>query len=476
MAPTSPAAALTRPVASALVTPPIALPPTASLADAVAAMRRDSAAAILVVDANRRPLGILTEADIARRVAFRLPPDAPVSAAMTAPVVTCAAGEGLWRAVAVMRARGFRVLPVVDDAGACTGMLSIVAAMTAAAGTLLAHLDALAGNEAAVKRAQAGLAMALLAEGIEAEAVVGLVSDINLDLHRMILERILAAHGTPPVPFTLLLMGSAGRGESLLRPDQDNGLILGDHADADAAAVDRWFIPFTEEFNGALDAAGFPLCTGGVMARNPLWRKTLPQWQAQFAYWARRRTGAALLYADIAFDFRPVWGDAAPAAALRRHLHGVLEATPALLAALAQQDEQLRVGLTFWGGFADDEPGAGTRTDLKLHGLMPLVAAARLLGLRQGVSETSTPGRLAAIAASGTLGAGEAGRLRAAFGVLLDAVLRQQLADHAAGAAPGNLVDTASLGKAERARLRDALRAVRSFSNTTWAGFTGRIF
>ncbi|HYF55724.1 MAG TPA: DUF294 nucleotidyltransferase-like domain-containing protein [Salinarimonas sp.] len=472
----SPAAALTRPVASAAALPPRLLPPGAPLREAVATMEREGVAAILVAGADRRPLGILTEADIARRVAFRLPPEAPVSAAMTAPVATCAAGEGLWRAVALMRTRGFRFLPVVDEAGACTGMLSIVEAMTAASGNLLAHLDALAGDEVAVKRAQAGLAATLLAEGLPAAEVVGLVSEINLDLHRLVLERVLAGHGPPPVPFTLLVMGSAGRGESLLRPDQDNGFILGDHADADAGAVDSWFIPFAEAYNAALDATGFPLCKGGVMGRNPLWRKTLPQWRAQFGYWARRRVGAALLFSDIAFDFRAAWGDAAPAVALRRHLHGVLEATPALLVALAQQNAQLSVGLTFWGGFADDEAGPGTRTDLKLHGLMPLVAAARLLALRQGVFEVSTPGRIAGIAATGALTAGEAERLTNAFVTLLDAVLRQQLADHAAGETPGNLVDTAALPKPERARLREALRAVRGFANTTWAGFTGRIF
>ena len=475
MASSSPAAALTRPVASAIVHPPLMLPPTATLAEAIAAMARGPSAAALIVDGDHRPIGILTEADVTRRVAFRLAPETPVSAAMTTPVVPCAAEDGLWRAVALMRTRGFRVLPVVDASGACTGMLSIVEAMTAASGNLLAHLDALAGDEAAVKRAQAGLAATLLAEGVAAPDVVGLVSEINLDLHRMILERVLATHRPPPVPFTLLVMGSAGRGESLLRPDQDNGFILGDHADADAAEIDRWFIPFAGAFNAALDAAGFPLCTFGVMARNPLWRKTLPQWRAQFAYWARRRVGAALLLSDIAFDFRAAWGDAAPAAALRRHLHGVLKATPAMLAALAQQNAQLTVGLTLWGGFADHEPGPGTRTDLKLHGLMPLVAAARLLALRQGVAAVSTPERIAGIAATGELTTAEAERLTEALGTLLDAVLRQQLADHAAGQIPGNLVDTTALEKAERTRLRNALRAVRGFANPTWADFTGRI-
>jgi signal-transduction protein with cAMP-binding, CBS, and nucleotidyltransferase domain len=278
------------------------------------------------------------------------------------------------------------------------------------------------------------------------------------------------------VPFALLVMGSAGRGESLLRPDQDNGMILADYPDAEHARIDAWFRAFATDFNAALVAAGFPACPGGIMAMNPLWRKTLPQWRRQLDYWAQRRCGAALLFADIAFDFRAVAGDAAPAAALRAHLSRLLAAQPALLAAMAAQNQGLTVGLTLWGGFTDDEPGPGTRTDLKLHGLMPLVAAARLMALREGIPATGTLARIEALARQGTIAPREAAALADAFDLLVDAVLRQQLADHAAGAEPGNLVDTAALPRPARTALRDALRAVRSFSRGCFGSFTGQLW
>jgi DNA polymerase-3 subunit epsilon/CBS domain-containing protein len=143
---------------------------------------------------------------------------------------------------------------------------------------------------------------------------------------------------------------------------------------------------------------------------------------------------------------------------------------------MAAQNATLTVGLTLWGGFTDDEPGPGTRTDLKLHGLMPLVAAARLLALREGIVATGTPERLAALAARSAISAREHAQLSLAFELLLEAVLRQQLADHAAGQPPGNLVDTAALGKEERTALRDALKAVRSFGRGANAGFTGQLW
>jgi CBS domain-containing protein len=469
--------ALLSPAGDAVAPSPPCLAPTATLAEALAAMGAARASAILAVDAAGRPVGILTEQDIARRVAFRLPPEAPLAAAMTAPVIGCPAGQGLWQAVALLRAHRLRHLPLLDAEGRCIGMLHRPEALEAASGAMLAHLDALAGDDATVKRAQAGLATALLADGLPATEVVALVSGINADLHRRILDRALAAEATPPpVPFTLLLMGSLGRGESLLRPDQDNGFILDDYDDAEHDRIDAWFRRVAERFCLGLAEAGFTLCTGGVMAMNPLWRKTRRQWRDQIGIWARKRTGAALLFADIFLDLRAGWGEAAPAEALRAEAIALLAAQPAWGAMLAAQGARLGVGLTLWGGFADDEPGPGTRTDLKLHGLMPLVAAARLAALRAGIAAAATPARLAGLATQGTLSAGDAARLQAAFATLLDAVLRQQLADLAAGLRPGNLVDTGAMPPAARAALKDALKAVRGFAKSTQAALTGAVW
>ena len=43
------------------------------------------------------------------------------------------------------------------------------------------------------------------------------------------------------------------------------------------------------------------MCPGGIMARNPLWRKTARQWRDQMGIWSNRRAGAALLFAAVFF-------------------------------------------------------------------------------------------------------------------------------------------------------------------------------
>jgi signal-transduction protein with cAMP-binding, CBS, and nucleotidyltransferase domain len=473
--------AFTRSVGAAMQPAPPCLAAETTVADAVAAMAAARQSSVLVVDEAGAVRGILTEQDIARRIAFRAAPETPLAAVMTAPVLGVSAEEPLWRAVGLMRLRRLRHLPVLDVASRPVGMLHRFETYAAASGSLLDTLEALAGEDdergfARTRAAQAGIARALLADGVAAADVIGVVSEINLDIHRLCLRRALAAMASPPpLPFTLLVMGSAGRRESFLFPDQDNGLILADRPDAEAAAVDAWFIPFAEDLNDRLAAAGFTLCTGGVMARNPLWRKTLGEWRAQFSLWISRRTPAALMFGDIAFDFSPAWGPLEPATALRAHLTRELAARPAFLAALAAEDAKFGVGLSFWGGFRDDEEGPGTRTDLKLHGLMPLVSSVRLLALQQGVAETGTRARLAALADRGAVTEGDRRALDDAFGRIVDALLRQQLSDLASGLPAGNLVDTAAMPKPDRSALRDALRAVASFQKTTIAGLSGGI-
>jgi len=480
-------AIFTQGVQAAMAPTPPLLPASMPLGEALARLAAEGQSSLIALDPAGGLAGILTEQDIARRVAFRLAPDQPVAAAITAPVLTVHADEHLYRAVGLMRQHHLRHMPVVDADGRPVGMLHLHEALAAASARLIGHIDSLAQDDslegfAATKRAQAGLARALLEDGVAATEIIGLVTEVNHDIHRKVLagliaEREAAGLGAPPVPFTLLIMGSGGRGESFLFPDQDNGFVLGPYPDDEHGRIDAWFRDFADEFNQRLDRVGFPLCKGHVMARNPLWRKTLDQWRGQFALWIERRSPTAVLFADIAFDFRSVWGPAEPVALLRAELSAALKRKPALLAIIAGDDARLTVPLGFWGGIQTE--GAGEhegRADLKLHGTMPLVAAVRLLALREGVAETGTLDRLAALTARGVVPEAQAAGLRLAFAVLVGALLRQQLDDFEAGQKVGNWVEVKRLSRTQQGVLRDALKAIGGFAKETRAAFTGQLW
>ena len=122
-------------------------------------------------------------------------------------------------------------------------------------------------------------------------------------------------------------MGSAGRGECLLAPDQDNGFILADYDDAAHPRIDAYFVPLAERFTQLLDAIRIPLCLGNVMATNPVGGSGSRMAQAGHRL-AAQAHGAQLLLSDILVDFQHVWGDAALSQALRRHIMQAIAGNP----------------------------------------------------------------------------------------------------------------------------------------------------
>ncbi len=462
----------------------LSVAPGSPIGEVLASLSAANASCALVVDSEGRLAGILTEQDIVRRIALRMSADTPVERAMTSPVKAIAGDDLLFRAVGRMRRERLRHMPVADRQGRPIGILDLNEALAAAAARMVGQIDRLTRDSSLdglteVKRAQAELAQDLLADNLPAPEIQALITDINFDLHRRVLDGIVATlraegWGEPPVAMTLLIMGSGGRGENFLLPDQDNGFILADYPDEDHTRIDAWFVALAERFTTSLDRVGFPLCKGNVMATNPLWRKTATQWRDQIWLWGERRSPVAVLFADIFMDFRDAAGESAPAKQLRDEITAMLARYPALLSAMAEDEMRRGVALGFFGGLkVDSDARHPGRIDLKLHGTLPLVGALRLYALRAGIAETGTLARLAALSAQGLISADDADELRAAFTIVTFVLLRQQLADFHAGHEVGNHVDPDALTRLERETLVDALKAIDRLRKRTRADFTG---
>jgi len=283
--------------------------------------------------------------------------------------------------------------------------------------------------------------------------------------------------GDPPLDYCTIVMGSGGRGESFLFPDQDNGFILADYDDDDHARVDAYFIELAERMTRALDAVGFPLCRGHVMATNPLWRKSLSQWRQQISLWMRRRSDVTVRLSDIFFDFRAADGTPSLAAKLRDHVTRVLARSPAYIRDMYTLQAEHKVALGLFGRLLTerDEHGA-ERLNLKYNGTLPLVEGVRLLALGNGVPETATLARIDALHGKGVLDADDRDYLGGAFRLITDLMLRQQIADFRAGRAVGNWVPLATLSRRERDMLADGFGAIEKFRERLRGDITGDVF
>lgn len=455
--------------------PPVAVPPDLTVAELVRLMMDRRISSVFVADGGElraADSGIVTERDVMRAIAAGggAALALPAAAIASRPLATVEAEDFAYRAIGRMNRLKVRHLGVADADGRLVGALSARDLLRARASDALMLGDAVeaADSPAALAAAFARMpvvARQLVQEDVPAREVAAVISHeiaaltgraARLAEARMAEE----GHGPPPVAYAVLVLGSVGRGESLLAADQDNAVVTAVPPDPDAA--DRWFARFGGHLADALDAAGVAYCKGGVMAKNPAFRGSIDDWRARISAWLGRNRPEDLLAVDIFYDFRPVHGDMELAARLFDDAYEAAHRAPVLAMLLAGQIEGHRPPLTLLGGFRTEQG----RVDLKKGGLFPVVAAARCLAMRHDIRLRGTRERLEAVRRLQIGSDADLARWTEAHAVILDAILRQQLADIAAGRPPGNRVDPAILGRDGQRRLKEALTALGTVATT----------
>lgn len=452
-------------VGEAMSSPAVTAPPDATLARAAQLMSARAVSSVLVVDDVGRLLGIVTGYDLALAVAESgaAALERRLDAIMARPVATVPSDAFLYAALARMARRGFRQLAVTDPAsGQVVGVISAGALLKERANQALMLGDEIAearsGAEMAQIRARLpALARALLAEKLSALDTAAVLSAVLRDMSARAAELAAEAmrregKGEAPATWCYLVLGSGGRGESLLAADQDNALVHAGREKED----DAWFAELGRRASDMLNEAGIPYCRGKVMASEPSCRHSLVGWRAQIEHWAANPDEAALLSVDIFFDFDPVFGDRALARRLRDMALAAAGRAPLLLARLGAALTERVGALNMFGGFRTEAGRAG----LKRGGLLPLTAGARVLALKLGLAATSTPARLEAAAKAGLLNENDLAGLLEGLELISRTILEQQILDLEVGQAPSARIEVKRLTRFERQRLKEALRLV----------------
>jgi CBS domain-containing protein len=379
-------ASMLAPLKSVLHRAPVACTAETTLGEAARRMHAERVGSIVVADAQGLPLGIFTTVDLLESMAQDVPLVARIDARMTPRPVTLEEEATLADAALAMARHGFRHVVVTRD-GKLAGVVSerdLFALQRLGLRRTAERIRAAARLEHLVEAARdiRQLARHLLAQGVAAGALTAMVSALNDALTQRVIERAAARH-SPGGAWCWLALGSEGRMEQTFVTDQDNALIV----EGEKAA----FLPFADQVNRELDACGYPLCKGEIMARNPRWCLRPEEWRRAFDGWMRNTDPEALMHAGIFFDFRALAGEARLAGALRDALLAQSRATPAFLRGMAQAALQgARPPLGLLADFSAGE------LDLKLAGARPFVDAARVLALAAGRGETNTAARLQA--------------------------------------------------------------------------------
>lgn len=433
--------------------------------------QRGDGAVVVVDPLSQLPLGVLTAVDLLRLIGVEgVSPDTPAVTVMTAGISVLPADAPIQRAATLMVRTDVRHLVLVGPDGRFAGLVAqsdlyslhtsqvdgLVRAITAAP-----DIATLAGRAGEIR----GLAGRLLASGVTADAVCHWLSTLNDLVALQAIDLIEPQFELPLVPWCWMLFGSEGRFEQTLFTDQDNGIIFVPQA-SDAPALEKEtealrqaFLPFALAVNQALDACGFPLCAGEIMASNPKWCLSLAEWQGRFRQWMRQPEPEALLNASIFFDFRCLHGPEEPVQRLRETLSYEASASPLCLRLMAANALSVVPPLgKLWAAFRYDDAAYPGSIDLKKYGSRLFVDVARVLALAEGIAATGTVPRLRETAARLNWPLGEVEGLVDAFYVVQRLRLQHQSRLSGPDSAQENRIRPDELNEINHHLLRESLQ------------------
>lgn len=213
---------------------------------------------------------------------------------------------------------------------------------------------------------------------------------IIIQVVKLAISRIQEQYGPPPCSFSFFVMGSAGRFEQSIWSDQDHGIIYHEQTEETKA----YFLALGEEISNGLNHAGYPFCDGAVMANNPLWCKSLLEWQQQLANWMLESSWESIRHLLIFIDARSIFGEPSFVKHLKEYVYQYVSKEH-LLRKILQNTLYHKRGMGVLGQFLPETHGLNTGAiNMKETAFLPYVNAIRILAIKANIIESSTLERL----------------------------------------------------------------------------------
>lgn len=428
----------------------------------------------LIILANKKFVGIVTDKDIRRRcVATGLSTTTKISEIMTSKMDTIDIKGNAYDALMIMTAKHIHHLPVTNH-GEVVGMLTSTDLMNNEGHNAInfssiihkaKNLEDLTSVGVLLPKLQIRLAKL----GASSDHVGKSISAITMAFTKRLIEMAQDKYGPAPVPFAWLAAGSQARQEQLAHSDQDNALII---CDSMKPTDDAWFEKLANFVCDGLDACGFIYCPGDIMATNTKWRQPVKQWQKYFDGWVNKPNPKALLNSSVFFDLETIYGETSLLEGVREKLLEKTQNNSLFIAHLSKNALGLRPPLGFFRDFVLIQNGKHKATlDIKHNGIAPIVDLARIYALSQGISAVNTIERIKQAAGSAAITQSSAENLIDAYEFLGLLRVKHQASKLMKGLSPDNYLSPNELSKLEREHLKDAFKVIKTLQDSRQASF-----
>ena len=449
-------------VDEAFLRPPHMVDASTDIFSVVKLFQEQRTSNVLVRDGNSEPprLGIFTATALQRAILDGRPLDRlAVGELANFSLIEVRPSDQLGDAMALMlKRRVHRV--VVAEGGTVLGILEALDLFS-----FLSNQSHLITVQIEDAKDLAGLSQAaaritrMMASLFRSGSRVNLIAKLVQQLNARLFER--AWHLIAPTDLVanscLFVMGSEGRGEQLLKTDQDNGMIFRDgYTPPEDLAV------ICQQFSSALKDFGYPECPGHIMVSNPQWRKSAGEFGQMTRQWLMLPSSDSLMNLAIFMDAHAVCGDARLLEDVQQGLMRIATDNDAMLSRFAAAIDSFGNSYGWWGrllGLGEGEQ----QLNLKKEGIFAIVHGVRSLALAHHITPLSTATRIAALVSDGRLDADMGTDLTDSLHFFMALKLKAGLAELDTGKAVTGTVDVAGLSTLDRDLLKDALSVVKRF-------------
>ena len=428
-----------------------------SIAEATQLMRETKSDCVLARKGSR--IGMVTGTDLLDAVVInQMPLDTDVADIASYRLVTTTPGDYLFNALVLMTQQQIERVVVMDGQTLVgivqlTDVLSYFSSHSHVIGLRLERASTVEDLREAATGINS-LIKALISTGVRIRFTMDLLAAMNGRIISKLFDLVVPEDLQPHV--CLIVMGSEGRGEQIMKTDQDNAVILRNSLNWPEAHK------VMQEFSEKLISFGFPPCPGNIMVSNPQWVNSVDDWTQKLQDWSLSSDGTDQMNLAIAVDAKPVAGNVALFKVARNWFLRNLRNNDIFFSHFAKAAIEFDTPLTFFGNIKDKG-----ELDIKKGGIFPIVHGVRTLALEHRILKTNTYERIEALQQLNVIGDQESKDLCEALGLFIDVRLRQQLrraerSDEGLDPTP-NIIQLDNLNKMDRDLLRDALLVVKSF-------------
>ncbi len=420
----------------------------------------NSRAAVIIVE-NDFGYGIVTDADL-RYYILNKEEDglSAISQIQSYPLLSTEEDALLFNVLLLMTEHNVKHLPVLDENEKVIGVLELTDLLSSLSHQ--SHLISVQMQKAenideviqAAKRVDVMVSL-LHSRGVKSRYIARMVSEIHKKMYAKLFTYIFPEAWQEKC--TLLLLGSEGRGEQILRTDQDNALIFEDGFEPD----DKEEI--THKFIETLDEIGFPRCKGNVMVINPQWAKSVERYKEDVRRWISTPDTENLMNMAIVFDAYAVAGNIELFKILRSYFFEKVKEHKEFLPHFARPVESFESPLGLFSRFISSDKKHKDEIDIKKGALFPLIHGIRALALEYGIHKTNTTQRIKTLNDIGYMNKEDAQDLMEALEIINTLRLHAQLEKLESEKAIDNYICLRTLGKLERDTMKEAIKTVELF-------------